>query len=127
MDLMLWLADFPPFQGVCSSGDNILHREIFIQLRDEKSFYIDLHKNQKSDESSFQLEIWGSKGKATINPFHLQVPLEDHICEITPNFPKFSGFDLQTQAFYETVTKLRQNPNPPHQLEKVLEIIGHLT
>ncbi len=91
LDLSLWLLDFPAVESV--STQNYYHNTKTVEdtsisfLRCKSSSVINIESSWSlsAQKDSLYFNVFGTKGWATLNPFHIYKRIEEQVIDLTPS------------------------------------------
>jgi predicted dehydrogenase len=90
LDLSLWLLNYPPVETVSTqryfhNTKNVEDTEVsFIRCQDSSIISMEASWSLPVEKDIFYLNIYGTKGTASLNPFRVFKRIEDQLIDLTP-------------------------------------------
>jgi len=91
LDLSMWLLDYQPVESVSTQNyfmqtKNVEDTSIsFIKLKSNSLLTIESSWSLPLEEDTFYLNVHGTKGYASLNPFRIYKKIEDQIIDLIPS------------------------------------------
>ena len=104
LDLSLWLLNYPPVETVSTqkyfhSTKNVEDTEVsFIRCQDSSIISMEASWSLPVEKDIFYLNIYGTKGTASLNPFRVFKRIEDQLIDLTPAGTE-SAFNLHRKSY----------------------------
>ncbi len=91
LDLSLWLLDFPPVESV--STQNYYHNTktvedtsiSFLRCKNSSIINIESSWSLSTQKDSLFFNVFGTKGWASLNPFHIYKRIDEQVIDLTPS------------------------------------------
>jgi predicted dehydrogenase len=96
LDLSLWLLDFPVIDTVSTQSfyqytKNVEDTSVsFLRCKNSGVINIESSWSLSQDKDSFYFNIFGSKGSASLNPFHVYKRINEQTLDLTPSHSESS-------------------------------------
>lgn len=90
LDLSLWLLNYPPVETVSTqryfhNTKNVEDTSVsFIRCQDSSIISMDMSWSLPIEKDIFYLNLYGTKGTASLNPFRIFKRVEDQLIDLTP-------------------------------------------
>lgn len=90
MDLSIWLLDYKPVESVSTQNYSIQTKNVedtsisFIKLKSNSLLTLESSWSLPLEEDIFYLNVHGTQGYASLNPFRVYKKIEDQIIDLTP-------------------------------------------
>ena len=94
LDLSLWLLDYPAVHSVSTKNFNHNTKNVedtsisFIKFKNSSVISMETSWSLVLDRDDFYVNIYGTKGYATLNPFRVYKKMEDQTMDLTPSQPE---------------------------------------
>jgi len=94
LDLSLWLLGFPVVDSVATQNyfqntKTIEDTSIsFLRCENSSCICIESSWSLSLDKDSFYFDVYGTKGSASLNPFHVYKKYEDQMIDLSPSKPE---------------------------------------
>lgn len=94
LDLSLWLLDYPTVQSISTKNFNHNTKDVedtsisFIKFKNSSVISMETSWSLVLDRDDFYVNIYGTKGYATLNPFRVFKKMEDQTMDLTPSQPE---------------------------------------
>lgn len=94
LDLSLWLLDFPIVQSVSTKNFNHNTKDVedtsisFIKFKNSSVISLETSWSLVLEKDDFYINVYGTKGYATLNPFRIYKRIDDQIMDLTPSQPE---------------------------------------
>jgi predicted dehydrogenase len=104
LDMSLWLLNFPPVSSVTTQNFYQNTKTVedtsisFLRCADSSCISIESSWSLSRDKDFFYFDIYGTKGAASLNPFHIHKKIEDHLIDLTP-FQVESALNLFRKSY----------------------------
>ncbi len=91
LDLALWTLDFPNVESVVTQNyfqntKTVEDTSIsFLKCGNSSCISMESSWSLSLDKDSFYFDVYGTKGSASLNPFHVYKKIEEHIVDLTPS------------------------------------------
>ena len=91
LDLSMWLLDYQPVESVSTQNYSIQTKNVedtsisFIKLKSNSLLTIESSWSLPLEEDTFYLNVHGTKGYASLNPFRIYKKIEDQIIDLIPS------------------------------------------
>ncbi len=91
LDLALWLLDFPNVESVSTQSYYQYTKTVedtsvsFLRCSNSSCINIESSWSLPLEKDSFYFDIYGTKGSASLNPFHVYKRIEDQMIDLTPS------------------------------------------
>ena len=91
LDLSLWLLDFPVVESVSTKSYYHNTKTVedtsisFLKCKGSSLINIESSWSLLLEKDSFYFNIYGTKGSASLNPFHVYKKIDDQIIDLTPS------------------------------------------
>jgi predicted dehydrogenase len=88
--MSLWLLNFPPVSSVTTQNFYQNTKTVedtsisFLRCADSSCISIESSWSLSREKDFFYFDIYGTKGAASLNPFHIHKKIEDHLIDLTP-------------------------------------------
>jgi predicted dehydrogenase len=91
LDLALWILNFPPISSV--TAQNYYHNTktvedtsvSFLRCTDSSCISMEASWSLSLEKDFFYFDVYGTKGAASLNPFHIYKKIEDQLIDLTPS------------------------------------------
>ncbi len=90
LDLSLWLLDFPQVETVSTQNFYEFTKSVedtsisFLRCANSSCINIESSWSLALEKDSFYFDVYGTKGSASLNPFHVSKRIEDKMIDLTP-------------------------------------------
>ena len=90
LDLALWLLDFPKVESVSTQNFYEFTKTVedtsisFLRCENSSCINIESSWSLALEKDSFYFDVYGTKGSASLNPFHVSKRIEDKMIDLTP-------------------------------------------
>ncbi len=90
LDLALWLLDFPEVESVSTQNFHEFTKTVedtsisFLRCSNSSCINIESSWSLALEKDSFYFDVYGTKGSASLNPFHVSKRIEDKMIDLTP-------------------------------------------
>ncbi len=104
LDLALWLLEFPPVESVTTQNYYQFTKTVedtsisFLRCSNSSCINIESSWSLSLDKDSFYFDIYGTKGSASLNPFHIYKRIEDKMIDLTPSYSE-SALNLFRKSY----------------------------
>ena len=94
LDLSLWLLDYPAVHSVSTKNFNHNTKNVedtsisFIKFKNSSVVSMETSWSLVLDKDDFYVNVYGTKGYATLNPFRIFKKVEDQTMDLTPSQPE---------------------------------------
>ena len=91
LDLSLWLLDYPAVQSISTKNYNHNTKNVedtsisFIKFKNSSVVSMEASWSLVLDKDDFYVNIYGTKGYATLNPFRVYKKMDDQTMDLTPS------------------------------------------
>lgn len=91
LDLALWLLDFPNVESVSTQNFYEFTKTVedtsisFLRCSNSSCINIESSWSLPLEKDSFYFDVYGTKGSASLNPFHVSKRIEDKMIDLTPS------------------------------------------
>jgi len=91
LDLSMWLLDYQPVDSVSTQNYSTQTKNVedtsisFIKLKSNSLLTIESSWSLPLEEDTFYLNVHGTKGYASLNPFRIYKKIEDQIIDLIPS------------------------------------------
>ncbi len=91
LDLALWLLDFPEVESVVTQNyfqntKNVEDTSIsLVRCKNTSCISIESSWSLSLDKDSFYFDVYGTKGSALLNPFHVYKKIDEHVIDLVPS------------------------------------------
>lgn len=91
LDLSLWLLDYPPVKGTSTTNYQQNTKTVEdtsvskIRCKDNKLINMEVSWSLPQEKDSFYVNIYGTKGSASLSPFKVYKKLEEDIMDLSPS------------------------------------------
>ena len=94
LDFSLWLLDYPAVHSVSTKNFNHNTKNVedtsisFIKFKNSSVVSMETSWSLVLDKDDFYVNVYGTKGYATLNPFRIFKKVEDQTMDLTPSQPE---------------------------------------
>lgn len=94
LDLSLWLLDYPQVQSVSTKNFNHNTKDVedtsisFIKFGNSSVVSLETSWSLVLDKDDFYVNVYGTKGYATLSPFRVYKRMDDQIMDLSPSQPE---------------------------------------
>jgi predicted dehydrogenase len=94
LDLSLWLLDYPQVQSVSTKNFNHNTKDVedtsisFIKFSNSSVVSLETSWSLVLDKDDFYVNVYGTKGYATLSPFRVYKRMDDQIMDLSPSQPE---------------------------------------
>jgi predicted dehydrogenase len=94
LDLALWLLNYPSVQTISTQNFSHNTKDVedtslsFIKFKNSYVISLETSWSLVLDRDEFYVNIHGTKGYATLNPFRVYKKMEDHFMDLSPSQPE---------------------------------------
>ncbi|NWF88324.1 MAG: Gfo/Idh/MocA family oxidoreductase [Ignavibacteriaceae bacterium] len=94
LDLSLWLLDYPSIQSISTRNFNHNTKDVedtsisFLKFSNTSVISLETSWSLVLDKDDFYVNVYGTKGYATLNPFRVYKRMEDQTVDLSPSQPE---------------------------------------
>jgi predicted dehydrogenase len=91
LDMALWMLNFPPVSSVTTQNYYQNTKTVedtsvsFLRCADSSCISVESSWSLSLEKDFFYFDVYGNKGAASLNPFHIHKKIEDQLIDLTPS------------------------------------------